>query len=201
MTGQIAYGVYLIPPPELAYSLGLGHVLLKNTFGMEAGSKFMPHCTLFAFLHLREGVGESELILRLEKVLAEHKAFPLEHTLGTEYFIRLDLAKHPGLMQLQANIRGELWDLLSQYGQNKRARPNFNPHMTLAFRDLPTEPGLLEQIHAYCRYLHQSMPQTDLKGKLVQLVEFRLPEGAEWDSDDYWRHLSWRIVKGYTLPD
>ncbi len=199
MTGQEAYGVYFIPPPELAYQVGLAHLLLKSSFGVEAGGKFMPHCTLLAFIHLRKGVGEQELIATLDRSIPQHRAFPLGFRLETDRFIRLQLEKQPGLMELQAEVRHEIWPLLSEYGQNKRTETGFHPHITLAFRDLPTEPGLLAQVEAYCQKIYRDFPKTDLIGNLVQLIEFQIGEEASWDAPDYWETLRWRIIKGYTL--
>jgi len=199
MTEEAAYGVYFIPPPELAHQVGLAHLLLKSSFGVEAGGKFMPHCTLLAFIHPREGVGEQELISVLDQIIPQHKAFSLEFSLETDRFIRLQLEKKAGLMKLQTAFRRELWPLLSEYGQNKRSETGFHPHITLAFRDLPTEPGVLVQVEAYCQKLYQNFPKTNLTGNLVQLIEFKIGEEASWDAPDYWKTLSWRIIKGYTL--
>lgn len=197
--GRTAYGVYLIPPPELAYQLALAHLTLKSAFGLEAGGKFMPHCTLFAFLHLKEELTEKALIEMLDQVLPEYKPFPLAFKLETDRFIRLQLDQQPELMSLQSTVRQALWPLLSEYGQERRSEKNFYPHMTLAFRDLPAEPGLLNQIEVFCQKLYEQMPKTNLLASLIQLVEFTIQEGAEWDSPDYWRTLSWRIIKGYAL--
>ncbi len=199
MTGPTAYGVYLIPPPELAYPVGLGHLLLKSNFGLQAGGAFMPHSTLFAFIHLQDGLGAEDIINVLDRVLPQHRAFPLQYKLETEWFIRLDLVKYPALLNLQARIRQELWPLLSDFGKERRADATFNPHITLAFRDLPTDPGLLAQIHAYCRRLAHTFPANGLKGQAIQLVEFTVPDPALWSTPDYYKTFSWRIIKGYNL--
>jgi 2'-5' RNA ligase len=197
--GRTAYGVYLIPPPELAYQLALAHLTLKSAFGLEAGGKFMPHCTLFAFLHLREGLTEQALIEILDQVLPEYRSFPLNFKLETDRFIRLQIDQQPELMSLQTTVRQALWPLLSEYGQKRRSESAFHPHMTLAFRDLPAEPGLLKQVEAFCQKFYENMPKTKLWANLIQLVEFKVQDEAEWDSPDYWRSLSWRIIKGYAL--
>lgn len=199
MSEPIAYGIYLIPPPELAYHIALAHLLLKSAFGLEAGGKFMPHCTLVAFLHPREGAGATELAAMLDQILPHHQPFPLEFRLETERFIRLQLAEHPNLMNLQAELRREVDPFLSEYGRAKRSETSFHPHITLAFRDLPQDEGLLKQVEAFCRQLYQKMPKENLTGNLFQLIEFKLAEGKSWDAPDYWFTLRWRILKGYTL--
>jgi hypothetical protein len=199
MTGQKTYGVYFIPPPELAYKIGLTHVLLKQNYGLEAAGKFMPHCTLFALLHLEDGFGENELIAVLDRILPSHTAFPLVFKLETEYFIRLELEKQPALENLQANICEELWSYLSEYGRKRRASTRYNPHITLAFSDLPADTELLHQIEAFCLELYRTMPREILWGNIVQLVEFTLQSPGDWDAPDYWRYMNWRIIKSYTL--
>ncbi len=200
MLQEKVYGVYLIPPPALAYQLGLAHLLLESNFGLVAAGKFMPHCTLFAFLHIKEETSEAELVQAVEEVLQHSKSFPLEFRLETEKFIRLEVAKQPELMNLQARLRQSLWPLLSEYGQNRRLSNNFNPHFTLAYSDLPEDRGTLTQIQDFCQYLYETLPKNNQNGKSVQLIEFQLEAGKSWEDPDYWRTLSWRIIKSFTLP-
>jgi 2'-5' RNA ligase len=201
---HIHYGVYLIPPPQLIYQIGLAHQLLLSEFNAKIAGKFMVHCTLKGFFKPKEGTTYHDFITNLDALFQNQKPITLEFpqlakvNMNNHASILLLMATNQPLMQLHNAI----WDVVADYiapdcafSAREPARINFMPHITLAQHDLPTEEGLFAQAADFCQYMLDTHLQGQFIGRDLQLIEFYADDWAgNWGDT-----MRYKQIKGWQL--
>jgi 2'-5' RNA ligase len=204
MHQKTAYGIYLIPEPALGEHLSQIHTTLRTNFGLEAAAKFMPHCTITAFLYLQEDKTLADLINAIDPLLSTFKPVPLEFDIfyKTEQFIGAGFNnKNEAMQELFSGLLSALQNIITETNYQERSNNGLKPHFTFAFRDLPQDKGLYDQIAAYCEHFYSQLPLTSNPyTRYFQLIKFETSaENGFQDKNNYWRTLRWQLLKGWTL--
>lgn len=205
--GYYQYGIYLIPPPERIYQIGLAHTLLRTEFNCRTGGTFMAHCTLKGFTRLAEGRTPAEFIPDLDNLFSRTPAFK---TALDELW---DLNQGPGKSSILIGMRrtepfqalhNAIWDIVRPYiaaddifSPIEPAGPNFPPHITLVQGDAPFEPGLHAQVMGLCQYIFDTSLRGEFLAQDLQLIEFY---SEDW-SGNWWETLRFRQLKGWRLNE
>ncbi|MBO9675146.1 MAG: 2'-5' RNA ligase family protein [Sphingobacteriaceae bacterium] len=135
--------VCLVPPVSIVEDIDEIRNYISAQFNVHESLKRPAHITLYPPVKLSSPEAEKRFFNALEdasfitpftQVLKNFSSFP-EHT----FF--LDVQKNEGIMNLEKNIRTALLPLKLQ---EKRNTNKFNPHLTLAFKDL--KPPVFKQI-------------------------------------------------------
>ncbi|MNK37399.1 RNA 2',3'-cyclic phosphodiesterase [compost metagenome] len=133
----------LVPPVSVAEDIDEIRNYISDKFNVHESLKRPAHITLYPPVKLSSQEAEKRFFNALEsasflnpfkQVLKNFNAFP-EHT------FYIDVERNEGIMNLEKQIRKELipLKLLDKKDSNK-----FNPHLTLAFRDL--KPSVFNEI-------------------------------------------------------
>lgn len=199
------YGVYLIPPPNLVYQVGVAHTLLQTEYNCRIGGAFMVHCTLKGFTRLAEGHTPEEFIPALDDLFARTPAFE------TAFDKLADLNFGPGNASIGLWMRrteplhalhNAIWDIVRPaiapddlFSPVEGAGPNFVPHVTLVQYDAPSEPGLFAQTMELCRYIYDTSLRGTFLAQDLQLIEFY---SEDW-AGKWWETLRFRQLKGWRL--
>ncbi len=199
------YGIYLIPPPNLTYLLGLGHHLLASEFNAPTGGRFMVHCTIKGFFKLKAGAAPEEFIPALGSLFAEMPAFttaPVQFgaSQATQYggasgvFLERTTALHA--------LHTSVWEVVRPYiapdctfSPTEGQGPNFMPHLTIGMADMPTDPALFAQAADLSRYIYDTLPKDPFLARDMQLIEFY---SEDW-TGRWWETLRFRQLKGWRL--
>jgi len=201
------YGIYLIPPPPLVYSLSRAHQALSAEFGAVIASRFVVHCTLKGFTRLAPEASPDDFVPALDALFARSRAFPVE--------IRPPWVEQDGSGGVSAllwltkseafqRLHEEVWAIVAPhvapdclFTSGEPHGPDFSPHLTLAQSDLPTEPGLLAQARDLTRHIYDHLPTHHFLAQNVQLVQFHSDHWA----GAWWETLTYRQLKGWRLAE
>jgi len=193
------YAVYLIPPYHVARAVTEIHQMLQKQFGFAAAARFQVHATVKGFFEAREGPLAS-LIDSLDKVFARQRRFPVNFcglhrdSLGLGLDISC-LGQGPN-SELMA-LRNQVWDAVRPFvapdcafTRQEGGRP-FAPHITLAFRDIPT--AMQDQVLDYLQ--DAPLPSEPFMAHRFQLLAF---QSQDWEGP--WEQtLSWRLIKSWQV--
>ena len=162
------YGVYLIPPPPLVYSLSQAHTMLGAELNAHTGGKFMVHCTLKGFFKLAPGASPDAFTPALDTIFGQmqqveteiHPPWVSSNGTGGESVL-LWLEKSEAFQGLHDAVWAAVAPHIAPDCLFTPVEPSglrFPPHITLAQSDLPSEPGLLAQALAVCNYIFENLP-------------------------------------------
>jgi hypothetical protein len=101
-------------------------------------------------------------------------------------------------------LHQEVWDIVRPYiaedchfSPIEPAGPNFPPHVTLAMRDLPIEPGLFAQAVELAQYFLDHFLSDEFLACNFQLIKFY---SDDWVGD-WGKTLSYKQIKGWQLSE
>ncbi len=127
-----------IVPPEPIYTFALRQKeYFREKYSSKAALKSPPHITLHMPFRLKEAKQEL-LVQSLEHLTHDHYCFELKINRFGAFeprVIYLNINKPDPLVYLQKEIRRTMKSKLNLYNANYKDQV-FNPHMTVAFRDL-----------------------------------------------------------------
>jgi 2'-5' RNA ligase len=136
MKGLGKYFIGLLPPPALETSLHQVKADLKANFQVKYALQSPSHLTLKMPFRYKEAK-EQELVIRFTSLLLEQESFCLQLK-GIGYFgrrnIHHQLAPSRPLFELQTKLRGFCKRYLHLV--EELSDRNFQPHLTLAYKDL-----------------------------------------------------------------
>jgi 2'-5' RNA ligase len=137
--------VCLVPPVSIVEDIDEIRSYISEKFNVHESLKRPAHITLFPPVKLSSQEAEKRFFKALEdaafstpftQVLRNFNSFP-EHT------FYLDVERNEEIINLEKQIKKELLPLKLQ---EKRDTNKFNPHLTLAFKDV--KPPVFQQISA-----------------------------------------------------
>ena len=133
------YFIGLLPPPALETSIHQVKVDLKAHFKVKYALQSPAHLTLKMPFRYKEAK-EQELVIRITSLLEEQQSFSLQLK-GIGHFgrrnIHHQLAPSIPLLELQKGLRGFCKRYLHLV--EELSDRNFQPHITLAYKDLKAE--------------------------------------------------------------
>jgi 2'-5' RNA ligase len=139
MKGMGKYFIGLLPPPALETSLHQVKADLKANFEVKYALQSPSHLTLKMPFRYKEAK-EQELATRLTSLLLEQESFSLQLK-GIGQFgrrnIHHQLVRSGPLLELQTKLRGFCKRYLHLV--EELSDRNFQPHITLAYKDLKEE--------------------------------------------------------------
>jgi 2'-5' RNA ligase len=139
MKGMGKYFIGLLPPPALETSINQVKVDLKAHFKVKYALQSPAHLTLKMPFWYKEAK-EQELVFRFTSLLEEQQSFSLQLK-GIGHFgwrnIHHQLAPSSPLLGLQKGLRGFCKRYLHLV--EELSDRNFQPHITLAYKDLKAE--------------------------------------------------------------
>jgi 2'-5' RNA ligase len=139
MKGMGKYFIGLLPPPALETSLHQVKADLKAHFEVKYALQSPAHLTLKMPFRYKEAK-EQELIIRITSLLEGQQSFTLQLK-GIGHFgwrnIHHKLAPSSPLLELQTKLRGFCKRFLHLV--EELSDRNFQPHITLAYKDLKAE--------------------------------------------------------------
>ncbi len=199
------YGIYLIPPPQLLYPLGVGHLLLATEFKAATGGRFMVHCTVKGFFKLTEGAVPADFTTALDELFANTPAF----TTQVKGLWALQDSRYGGVAAVGLErtepfhaLHNAVWEIVRPYiapdcifSPIEGAGPNFIPHLTIGMSDMPSDPALFEQAANLCRYIYDNLPKESFPATDLQLIEFYSDDWA----GQWWQTLGYKQLKGWRL--
>ena len=139
MKGMGKYFVGLLPPPPFEAQLKHLKQGIADQFGVKYALQTPAHLTLKMPFRYKEAK-ERELVVRLTALLETQTSFQLQFA-GIGYFGRRNIHQQvvasESLLQLQTAIRG--YCKRSLHLVEELSDRNFQPHVTLAYKDLKFE--------------------------------------------------------------
>jgi 2'-5' RNA ligase len=139
MKGMGKYFIGLLPPPALETSLHQVKADLKTHFEVKYALQSPAHLTLKMPFRYKEAK-EQELVFRFTSLLEEQQSFSLQLK-GIGHFGRRNIhhqvAPSSPLLELQTKLRGFCKRYLHLV--EELSDRNFQPHITLAYKDLKAE--------------------------------------------------------------
>jgi 2'-5' RNA ligase len=139
MKGMGKYFIGLLPPPALESTLHQVKADLKTHFEVKYALQSPAHLTLKMPFRYKEAK-EQELVIRITSLLEEQQSFTLQ-VKGIGHFgwrnIHHQLAPSSPLLELQKGLRGFCKRYLHLV--EELSDRNFQPHITLAYKDLKAE--------------------------------------------------------------
>jgi 2'-5' RNA ligase len=139
MKGMGKYFIGLLPPSALETSLHQVKADLKAHFEVKYALQSPSHLTLKMPFRYKEAK-EQELIIRITSLLEEQQSFTLQ-LMGIGHFgwrnIHHQVAPSSPLLELQTKLRGFCKRYLHLV--EELSDRNFQPHITLAYKDLKAE--------------------------------------------------------------
>ncbi|MBL6446309.1 RNA 2',3'-cyclic phosphodiesterase [Fulvivirga sp. 29W222] len=131
------YFIAIIPPEPIYGEITQFKLHMAEQYNSKAALKSPPHITLHMPFRWNENK-EDKIFAALENVTDNRQAFDLSLQ-GFGAFkprvIYIDIQKHPALEVLHSDLKKEMKVSLNIFNAEYKDR-GFNPHMTLAFRDL-----------------------------------------------------------------
>lgn len=149
MKGMGKYFIGLLPPPAVESEFNKLKQGIASQFQVKYALQSPAHLTLKMPFRYKEAK-ERELGIRLTTLLEIQEPFYLQFT-GIGYFgnrnIYQKVAPSKSLLSLQASLRS--FCKRSLHLVEELSDRNFQPHLTLAYKDL--KPGNFEEILAYAK--------------------------------------------------
>ena len=149
MKGMGKYFIGLLPPPAVESEFNKLKQGIASQFQVKYALQSPAHLTLKMPFRYKEAK-ERELGIRLTTLLEIQEPFYLQFT-GIGYFgnrnIYQKVAPSKSLLALQASLRS--FCKRSLHLVEELSDRNFQPHLTLAYKDL--KPGNFEEILAYAK--------------------------------------------------
>lgn len=195
------FGLYLVPPYEIARELALIKLVLKREFGLEAAARFQEHATIKGFFKFINNRTVEELISELDPFLRKQEGFHLKVSdeLRIDEGIGYNLeVVNPTPDETFYNFREQVIEILTPFISEDcdfladDLEHEFEPHFTLAFHDIPE--SLFESIVAY---LKGTLPLVTkpFRATTLQLVAYH---SSKWEGE-WWTDLSWTPIHQWTL--
>lgn len=173
------YFVAIIPPEPIYAQVVSFKEDMAQRFGSKAALKSPPHITLHMPFRFRED-REQDLIATLERAMTDFQPFELVHQ-GFAAFeprvIYVDVNDSEPLHAFRAHVVSAMRQQLKLLNADYKDRP-FNPHMTIAFRDLK-KPAFFQ---AWADYQAKPFQASWMVQELVLLKH----TGTKWCS---YRHI------------
>jgi 2'-5' RNA ligase len=193
------FAVYLIPPYEVSRAVTEIHQMLREQFGFIAADQFQVHATIKGFFKKTKGPLEP-LIERLDAVFTAQRPFPVEFngfhrdSVGIGLSVS-QLGDEPNLemMALRERVVEAVHPFIApdcDFVEEDLGNP-FAAHITLAFRDIP--PSMQEEVLDYLR--EAPLPTEPFIANIFHFLEFF---SQDWEGD-WWRTLSWRLLKSWRV--
>lgn len=193
------FAVYLIPPYEIAQAVAEIHQMLRKQFGLSAADRFQVHVTIKGFFKKVKGPLEP-LVGRLDAAFATQRPFAVHFggLFTTSNFVGLDISRignepNQEMTALRKRVVDAVYPFIApdcDFVEEDLGNP-FQPHITLAFRDIPA--SLLGDVLAYLR--KAPLPTEPFIADTFHFLEFFSPD---WDGS-WWQSLSWRLLKTWRL--
>lgn len=202
---NLYYGLYLIPPPAIVFSISLAHHMFESEFAAITAGRFMAHCTIKGFTKLSSPA--ESLIPPFDSLF--ESAAPFKTRINPPWLssggkpgesILLWLDKTPEFQQFHNSV----WEIIEPhvaddclFTHREWLGERFPPHLTLVQSDLPADPVLLGQAMGLADYIYNNMPAHTFLAQHLQLVEF---ESDDW-AGAWWKTLRYRQIKGWRLSE
>ena len=198
MTPSSRYAIYLIPPYSISRDVTEIHAQLEKQFGLKAAGRFQVHATINGFFKKTPGP-QAPIIERLDAVFVAQRSFNVQF-IGyriDDVGIGLNLAaleaegdellafRERVVDAVRPNIAPDCDFAASDLG------PPFEAHITLAFRDIPTD--LYDQVLPWLA--DAPVPTGSFTATTYHFLEFT---SDQWDGA-WWEDLRWRRLKSWQL--
>ena len=219
---DIRYGVFLIPPKNVASAINNIRTDLQNEFGFQAAMRFMVHATLKGFFKLNGDI--QQLINTLDHYLQEKRCFDIRMIsvgafqrqrvikIGIKSWIDDHDRPNSNLRNLhkdiykavqqepieQSQIKGRLGKGFiaadCEFTSREYIGTKFSAHFTLAFKDV-TENNL-NQALIFAKHKFQSLsPKTFSNGTSIGLYKFY---SESWQRN-WWETLMFETINTWHL--
>lgn len=198
MTTSSRFAVYLIPPYPISRDVAEIHALLGKQFGFKAAGRFQVHATIKGFFKKTPGPLEP-ISERLDAVFAAQRPFDVQFS-GyriDEIGIGLNLAaleaEGDELLAFRTRVVEAVRPFIAPDCDFVASDlgPPFQAHITLAFRDIPT--NLYDQVFSWLA--DAPIPTGSFTASTFHFLEFF---SEQWDGP-WWEDLTWRLLKAWQL--
>jgi 2'-5' RNA ligase len=203
-SGEIIYGLYLIPPPAIVVPLSDARAVLRREFGSRVAARFMAHITVKGFFKPRPGADLDQLLRVLDAAYTGMAAFPLRlkapdvHRGPLGNSVGMPVERVEPLMALQRATWRAIEPYVAEdcpFTPDERPATHFAPHLTLVQYDLPGDPILEAQAMELCAYLSASATGVTWTARHLQFIRFASDawRGRWWDTLSFEQLKGWRL--------
>lgn len=205
-SGDLRYGVFLIPDAQTSAAVTAITNSVRFQYGLMSAARFPPHITLAGSLPL--AVGEDALLATIEKIAGAHRPFPI-HNRGISrlgeatvvFDVHDDAAgrANAALVSLTSDVVSAVMPLLREADglpADVRGSDEWHGHVSLASHELGERADLCDEVENFIRELDQPYPRTFPASRLTV---YRLRH-ASW-SGPWWIDFTWEHLRSFPLAD